>query len=379
MNKDIKVLQIGKFYPIRGGVEKVMYDLMIGLSKQGVSCDMLCASTEHHPAGTIDLNPKARLIIVPTLFNLSATKIAPVMITRLRKIAKQYDIIHVHHPDPMAALALFLSGYKGKVVLHWHSDILKQKMLLKLYSPLQRWLINRADRIVGTTPVYVQESDFLKLVKHKLDWVPIGIDPVVGDFDEITKIRNTYPNKRIVLAVGRLVEYKGYEYLIKAAQKFTDDVQLLIGGKGPLLDTLQNQINELGIADRVKLIGFISDEELPSYFEASSVFCLSSIWKTEAFAIVQIEAMSCGKPVVSTAIPGSGVSWVNSHMESGMVVPIEDSDAIASSVNSILENDSLYLSLAQGSRRRYLAEFTLDKMAVKCIKLYHGLLAYPKK
>jgi len=374
IDKSIKVLQLGKFYPVRGGVEKVMYDLMIGLSEQGVSCDMLCASTEDYPAGTTIVNPKAKLIIVPTLFKLSATKIAPFMITKLRNIANSYDIIHVHHPDPMACLALFLSGYKGKVVLHWHSDILKQKMLLKLYSPLQRWLIKRADRIVGTTPVYVHESDFLKYVKHKLDWIPIGIEPVVGDLKQITKIRNRYPNKKIVLSVGRLVEYKGYEYLIKAAKKFGDDVQLLIGGKGPLLASLEKLVHELGLNDRVEFIGFVSDEMLPSYFEACDVFCLSSIWKTEAFAIVQIEAMSCGKPVVSTDIPGSGVSWVNKHMESGLVVPIQDSDAIATSVRSILEDDQLYMTLAHSSRARYFSEFTLAKMATKCISLYSSIL-----
>jgi rhamnosyl/mannosyltransferase len=154
----MKILQLGKFYPIRGGVEKVMYDLMLGLSEQQVHCDMLCASTEDHPAGTMQLNPYARLIVVPTRVKLAATMLSPGMITTLRKIAKEYAIIHVHHPDPMACLALFLSGYKGKVVLHWHSDILKQKTLLKLYAPLQRWLINRADLIVGTTPVYVRQS-----------------------------------------------------------------------------------------------------------------------------------------------------------------------------------------------------------------------------
>lgn len=94
--------------------------------------------------------------------------LSPAMIFRLRKINKEYDIIHIHHPDPMACLALFLSGYKGPVVLHWHSDILKQKMLLKLYSPLQNWLLRRAKVIVGTTPVYVQESPFWKTYSAKL-------------------------------------------------------------------------------------------------------------------------------------------------------------------------------------------------------------------
>src|SRR5690606_28494093 len=137
----MKVLQVGKFYPIRGGVEKVEYDLMLGLSNQCIRCDMLCASTEDHPGGTIHLNQFATIYVIPTQISVAATKLAPKMISKLRAIAKNYDVIHIHHPDPMACLALYLSHYKGKVVLHWHSDILKQKTLLRLYKPLQDWLI----------------------------------------------------------------------------------------------------------------------------------------------------------------------------------------------------------------------------------------------
>lgn len=135
----LKVLQLGKFFPVKGGVEKVMYDLMMGLSERDVDCDMLCAMEDGNQ-GEIALNAHARLIGCKTLKTVAATKIAPDMVSVLRKICGRYDIIHVHHPDPMACLALFLSGYKGKVVLHWHSDIQKQKMLLHLYHPLQSWI-----------------------------------------------------------------------------------------------------------------------------------------------------------------------------------------------------------------------------------------------
>ena len=157
----MRILQIGKFYPIRGGIEKVMYDITMGLSQRQVYCDMLCASAEKQKPENLLLNDYARILCVSTWKKVAATMLSPAMIFRLRKINKEYDIIHIHHPDPMACLALFLSGYKGPVVLHWHSDILKQKMLLKLYSPLQNWLLRRAKVIVGTTPVYVQESQFL--------------------------------------------------------------------------------------------------------------------------------------------------------------------------------------------------------------------------
>lgn len=370
----MKILQLGKFYPIRGGVEKVMYDLMLGLSEGQVHCDMLCASVEDHPGGTIQLNPYAKLMVVKTRLKLVATMLAPGMITTLRNIAKDYTIIHIHHPDPMACLALFLSGYKGKVVLHWHSDILKQKILLKFYSPLQRWLIDRADLIVGTTPVYVKDSPYLKNAQHKIDFIPIGVEFIQEDKVNVTALRQRYCGKKIIFSLGRLVAYKGYEFLIRAAQDLGQDYKVIIGGTGPLFGELATLIRELGVEDRVELIGFVKDEDLPNYFSACDIFCLSSIWKTEAFAIVQIEAMSYGKPVVSTDIPGSGVSWVNAHGVSGLVVKPQDAKGLARAIKHAFVSSADYRHLSEGSRNRYLTLFTRDKMIHKCMYLYNKII-----
>lgn len=321
INNNFRVLQLGKFYPICGGVEKVAYDLMSGLSEQNVYCDMMCAATSGE-SRTISVNEHAKVICCHTLAKVAATMISPAMIFALKKVQDQYDIIHVHHPDPMACLALLLSGYKGKVVLHWHSDIQKQRILLRLYSPLQKWLIRRADKIVGTSPVYLSESPFLRKVQHKTVCLPIGVDPMCPDAAGVRKIKDRYKGKKIIFSLGRLVTYKGYEFLIAATKYLKDNYMILIGGTGALREKLQEEINSMHLRGKVKLLGHVSDEELPSYYGACDVFCLSSVQKTEAFGIVQIEAMSCGKPVVATKIPHSGVSWVNAHEESGInVVP----------------------------------------------------------
>lgn len=368
--ENIKILQLGKFYPIRGGVEKVMYDLMEGLSQKKIRCDMLCASTEKYDAGTFKINSYSKLIVVPTLMQLSATMLAPAMIRVLWKIARSYDIIHIHHPDPMAAMALFLSGFKGTVILHWHSDILKQKALLKLYAPLQGWLIKRADLIIGTTPIYVQKSPFLKKVQHKINYAPIGIVPVVPRKDKVEVIRAQYKDKILVFSLGRLVEYKGYKYLIQAAKRLDERFHFIIGGKGPLYDELSEMIKTLGLQERVSLIGFVKDDDVMDYYGAADIYCLSSIWKNEAFAIVQIEAMSCGKPIVSTKIPGSGVSWVNQHDATGITVNPQDPRALAEAILAIGNNDILYNRYALGSQKRYRSHFTREKMVEKCLKIY---------
>ncbi len=371
--RKMKVLQVGKFYPVQGGVEKVMYDLMTGLSEAGIDCDMLCAGLEGDNR-EVALNAQARLLICKSWFKLAATMISPAMIGRLRNICGQYDIIHVHHPDPMACLALFCSGYKGKVVLHWHSDILKQKFLLQLYRPLQNWLIRRADLIVGTTPVYLEESPFLMNVQQKTACVPIGIDAIQPDLAAIEAIRNQYPGKKIIFSLGRLIGYKGYTYLVDAARFLDDRYLILIGGTGPLQETLQRQIESSGLTEKVKMLGYISDKDLPAYYGACDLFCLSSIQKTEAFGIVQIEAMSCGKPVVATRIPHSGVAWVNAEQESGINVPPENAKELAEAIHSILKDEKVYAGFSHRAKIRYESWFTQDKMIQKCLDLYQGLM-----
>ena len=362
----MKILQLGKFYPIEGGVEKVMYDLLVGLSECGIPCDMLCAYAGKGYT-EVELTPQNRIFCTRTLLKKYATMISPSMIVRLRKIAYQYDIIHVHHPDPMAALALWLSGYKGKVVLHWHSDIVKQKKLLSFYLPLQRWLIHRADLIVGTTPVYIASSYHLMDVQQKCTYLPIGITPIEPQVFDVECIKNRYAGKKIIFSLGRLVHYKGYRYLIDAAKYLDDNYIVLIGGSGALHDDLQRQIDENGLNDKVKLLGRIDDKYLAAYYGACDVYCLSSIMKTEAFAIVQIEAMSCGKPVVSCNIEGSGVPWVNKNGESGLVVPVEDGKALADAILQISSEPELYHQLSLGAKMRFMHLFTKDKMISRCL------------
>ena len=365
----MKVLQLGKFYPIRGGVEKVMWDLTSGLSARGIDCDMLCAELEKDEI--IHLNEHGRVICLKAWMKKAATMIAPKMITWLRKHKDEYDIIHVHHPDPMACLALRLSGYKGRVILHWHSDILKQKTLLKFYAPLQRWLIRRAGTIIGTTPVYLKESPYLQDAQDKTVAVPIGIEPVTFDPTLSEQWKMRYPGKKLVVSIGRLVPYKGYPYLISAARQLGPGYQVLIVGDGPIRESLENDIRINGVEGTVKLLGYVEDNEAHALLAACDVFVLSSVMKTEAFGIVQIEAMSLGKPVIATKIPESGVSWVNADGVSGLNVPVRDATALAEAIRRICSDDSLHQVLAQGARNRYLESFTIERMIEKTIKVYN--------
>ena len=365
----MKILQLGKFYPIRGGVEKVMWDLTMGLREKGVDCDMLCAKLD---ADAFEGDDEGKVITVRALSKKAGTMLAPEMISRLRKICSAYDIIHIHHPDPMAALALRLSGYKGRVILHWHSDILSQKTLKFFYKPLQEWLLRRADRIVCTTPAYLSESPDLDGFRDKGCAVPIGIKPLAEvPQEEIARFRDRHAGKKIILSVGRLIPYKGYDNLVEAAKYLPEDHIVLIGGDGPLRKNLEEQISTLGLKNKVLLLGYLPKETLPLLFAASDVFVLSSVMKTEAFGIVQIEAMSAGKPVVATKIPESGVSWVNLDGVSGLNVEPGDPKAIADAVEGILRD---YDRFSEGAAKRFRENFTEDKMIERIVRIYEELL-----
>ena len=381
----MRILQLGKFYPIRGGVEKVMWDFTEGLSLRGVDCDMLCAmlpsddvdEEQKSMAGregrntVIHLNPHGRVICVPAVAKKAATMISPAMVRWLRSHRGDYDIVHVHHPDPMAALALRLSGFKGKVIVHWHSDILKQRLLFWFYKPLQDWMLRRAWKVVGTTPVYVHESPHLAAFQDKVAWVPIGVRPVEYDPARAAALRARFPGKKIVFSLGRLVGYKGYAYLVAAARSLGDGYRVVIGGGGPLRDELNALIVAENVENIVYLQGYLSNEDVSAWYGACDLFVLSSIWKTEAFAIVQVEAMSCGKPVVATKIPGSGVSWVNGDGESGVNVEPCDADALAGAIKSLTGDEATYHDYSLGARRRYERMFTFDMMIDNVLKIYN--------
>lgn len=381
----MKILQIGKFYPIRGGVEKVMWDLSRGLNSRGIHCDMLCAMLPSDAIDEADI-PRARtegrlrIIAFPgsgtcycvkAFAKAAATMISPAMIAWLRKHKTGYDIIHIHHPDPMACLALRLSGYKGKVVLHWHSDILKQKGLLRLYTPLQKWLIRRADRIVGTTPVYVGASPALARAGGKLSYIPIGIE---DNMRSDVHAGNAGDSVRTIFSMGRLVPYKGFCHLIDAAKYLPADYRIVIGGEGPLHRELQQRIDALDSPCKVELKGYLSNGEAREMFNGCDIFVLPSVMKTEAFGIVQLEAMSCSKPVVATRIPGSGTSWVNEDGVSGINVPVADPGAIADAVMNICSDPATYGDYCRCARKRYEGMFTLDGMIDNAINLYESCL-----
>ncbi|MBB1201477.1 glycosyltransferase [Enterobacteriaceae bacterium 89] len=368
----MKVLQVSKFYPpIHGGIEQVAFDISEGIAKSSEQAvDVLCVDPigERKDDGKLCYKVYRQKLFA----QLFSTPLSLSLITKWRAIRNQYDVIHVHLPNPLAVLALFLFPPKGKVVLHWHSDIVKQKKLLLLFAPLQKWILDRSTAIIVTSPVYGESSPTLQPYQDKIVCIPIGVDTRVMPLNEelVASIRHRYENKKIVFSLGRLVYYKGMEYLIEAAKTLPDDYIVLIGGTGPLIDSLKQKVINNGLSDKVILLGSIHYSDLASYYKACDVFCLPSIHESEAFGVVQLEAMSFSRPLVSTNIPRSGVAWVNQHNETGIVVEPNDANALAKGIVSVVDGGEIY---SKGAKARFDTMFTKELMVKNIINLYSNL------
>lgn len=373
----MKVLHLSKFYPPElGGIESVVYDLVESSNSLGVKADVLCFSK--NVTRIVEERDNGYLVIrAPVLLDVSSAPISFSYAYSLFNIASRYDVLHIHLPNPMAALSVFFMSalLTKKIVLHWHSDIVKQKTLLKFYLPLQNWLLNRADLIIGTSLPYIQSSKQLSKYVDKCYSVPIGIKPgrFIKLFDADNPIRNKFKNRKIVFSLGRLVYYKGFEYLVQSAVRLDSEYLVIIGGTGPLYQKLKNMIDELDLHQKVILLGRVDDEDLGMYYNACDVFCLPSIEKSEAFGVVQIEAMSLGKPIVATNIEGSGTSWVNKNGYSGINVEIKNPDMLADAIQCICACPNEYLKYSAQAMSHFNDNFTRDKMVNEIVRLYHSI------
>jgi rhamnosyl/mannosyltransferase len=371
---EYKVLQVGKFfYPDKGGIEsttKFIFDHFV--HDENVN-DVICF--KRGKGSQKIYYGKSFVLKCGTAFHVASTPISFKFFYWFRKLRNNYDIIHIHAPNPLAAVALFLFPPKGKVLLHWHSDILTHKFLYFFFRSFENHLLKRADLILGTSPVYVQHSPSISRYDFKANYISSSTAESNFEVNEerVNEIKNEYDGRKIIFALGRFIYYKGFEYLIEAAKYLSDDFVILIGGAGPMKEKYVALIKEYNLYNKVYLISDISQNELGNYYKACDVFCLPSTEKTEAFGLVLVEAMVFGKPVLATNIAGSGTSWVNVNNVTGINVEPKNGKALAEGVLKIMEEGN-YKRFCINSRKRYEEKFTNTKFIDKLIKYYIQLI-----
>jgi len=372
----MKALQISKFYPpVMGGIESAAWELTEGLNRAGLRTDVLCSN--QRSVTIIDRFAAGYDVVrAASMGMLLSTSMAPAMLREARRMSGGCDVVHVHMPDPMAAIAVWATRPRSRLVVHWHSDVIRQRKALKLYEPLQQWLLARADAIVATSQAYADASAPLRRWRDKVAVIPIGISDNRTDAcsEKAAAIRKRFRNRRIVFSLGRMTYYKGFEVLIEAATALPDDAVVLIGGDGELLEHFHELILRRGLPGKVHLLGHINDDDLPSYFEACDVFCLSSTARAEAYGVAMLEAMVMGKPIVASDIDGSGVPWVNLDGRTGLNVPVGQPAPLAEALVRLLGDPALRRRLGDAARERYLHDFNAELMTRRMIELYQRLV-----
>jgi glycosyltransferase involved in cell wall biosynthesis len=360
------VLHIGKFYrPHLGGIETHVESLCQGLRKSMDVRVLVASNHRYRENSVIDGIPVTRVHVPVTI---AGAPICPGMLWHIRK--NHPDIIHLHLPNPTGVLAVLASGYRGRVIVTWHSDIVRQRRLAQLYRPIERVLLNRCATIIASSPAYIASSPVLREHADRCRPIPFGIDAEKFDVRHVDQsllrdLRQRF-GPRMILSVGRLVYYKWIQFLIQAMAKV--DAKLVIIGEGPMRPSLEQEVAALGIADRVIFLGRVHDN-LATYFHATDVFALPSCERSEAFGIVQLEAMASGKPVINTQID-SGVPYVSLDGITGITVPPRSSEAMATALNRLFEDTELRRRMGHAGRHRVQTEFNLELMVQRTMDIY---------
>jgi rhamnosyl/mannosyltransferase len=355
----MKIVHAAKHYvPDGGGMETVLRDLCDGTARRW-DVEVIAAApigrTVRETIGGV------RVVRAASYGKAASVPLCPTLPIELWRA--HADCVVLHEPNPIAGTSLFVRTPAPHLVVWHHSDLVRPFWAPPTYGRIQRALYRRADCVIVSSPALAAESS---LVRHarRVAVIPFGIDLSRYTAIDPLVLGRVQAQLRVVegprmLFVGRLVYYKGLEVLLEAMTRAPGS--LVIVGEGPLEGTLRRLIAEKGLGHRVLFAGRVPDSDLPAYYHACDLFVLPSIARTEAFGVVQIEAMAAGRPVVSTRLP-TGVPWVNEDGVSGAVVPPRDSAALAAALTRLLTDEVMRRRLGSGARRRAESMFTRERM-----------------
>ncbi len=380
----MKVLQIPNYqYPHIGGIEQVARDIANALQEDNsIEQKMICFNEDaadgdyvcHRKETVHDVVDGVEVIRCGCIAKVASQSISPTYPVELKKVLKEFapDVVILHYPNPfVTSFFLPMLSKETKLIVYWHLDITKQKLLGKLFHGQNMRLLKRADKIVATSPNYIEGSPYLSQFKDKCIVIPNCIRTERLEVTELVQrkaldIRAKNKDKTLVFACGRHVPYKGMTYLVKASKYLDNSFRIFIGGKGELTEEL---IKEAKGDSKITFLGRVSDDDLKAYFTACDIFAFPSITKNEAFGIALAEAMYMGLPAVTFTIPGSGVNYVSINNETGIECPNGDSKAFANALVKLSQDEELSKRYAENARKHIEENFMYIQFKNNIIKM----------
>jgi glycosyltransferase involved in cell wall biosynthesis len=361
----IKVLHIYKdYHPVLGGIEnhiRVLAEAQAAAGHQVIV--LVCDPGQHTRIRELNGVKVIKAGRLTTVASMPISLTQPVILARLRP-----DVVHIHSPYPLGEVSNWLIG-RGKVtIITYHSDVVRQQRWLRLYGPLLRRVLRAADRIIATSPRYIETSPWLWPVREKCVVVPLGVD-----MTRFMAVQQPYAGPFTLLFVGRLRYYKGLDTLLQALTH-VPEARLTVVGEGPMREKWEALSQSLGLTDRVVFAGEVEDADLARWYHRAHLFVLPANTRAEAFGTVLLEAMAAGLPCITTEV-GTGTSWVVQHGITGLVVPPRNPEALAGAIRQLLTDPDVRWRMGRRGQQRARQEFSQQRMVQGVMDLYQAMLA----
>lgn len=364
----MKIVHIFKhaFPDVIGGIEKVIDDLASHQAQIGHNVVVIATSKYIEP-GIVKRKGYTIYFCRPNL-TIGSTPFSMDMFLNVRKLVLDADIINSHFPYPFSDLCLLLSKTNAKIVVTYHSDIVRQRFLKIVYWPLMQLAFKRVCKIIATSKNYLSTSTFLNKKKQIVNVVPIGIE---DKFDANKVDPDSISFKDYFIFVGEFRYYKGLHILIEAASEIDNDI--LIIGAGAIKDELITKANHLGLKN-VHFLGRLDDDEKQKYLQNALAVVFPSHMRSEAFGITLVEGAMNGKPMISCEI-GTGTSYINLDQVTGIVCKPRDVKEFTEAMNLLANNKKLIERMGAAARERYLKLFQVENMTSQYMKIYENLIS----
>ena len=359
------------YYPdTTGGIEQVIFQLCQGSRVLGVESQVLTISQDPSPARLQVADHQVTR--TKENFNLASTGLSMRVFSQFKEMAAEADLVHFHFPWPLMDLVHFATGHGRPTVLSYHSDIVKQRTLLKLYGPLMKRFLRSMDRIVVASPNYLASSEVLKPFADKTMVIPYGLDQSAypkASTEILKRFRKSLPEK-FFLFVGVLRYYKGLDSLLNALESV--DYPVVILGSGPQEIELKAQAQKLQLRN-VLFLGRMDDEEKVCLLQMCYALVFPSHLRSEAFGISLLEASMYGKPMISCEI-GTGTTYVNIHEDTGLAVPPDSPVALREAMHRLWNNPEETQRFGKNARARFQELFTADRMCESMVQVYNEVI-----
>lgn len=367
----IRVLHVYRTYfpETQGGLEEAIRQMCLASQSHGIESKVLTLAKVDR---TKELHFNEAIVIqVPLQIEPASCSMGFGLFKEYRRQAEWADVIHLHYPWPFVDVVHLLSGVRKPVLMTYHSDIIRQRMLNRLYSPLRSLLFKATDHVVTTSPNYLRTSETLQRLRKPTSVIPLALNEnsyAPPTHQALTQVDREY-GRDFFLFVGVLRYYKGLHHLIEAAA--IAKLPVVIAGKGPEMSRLQGLIDEYG-ASSVRLIGYVDDDMKQALYKNCRAVVFPSCERSEAFGMTLLEGMMNKRPLISCEI-GTGTSFVNQHNETGVVVPPSDPQALASAMQMLLEDNELASRYGDAAYNRFKKHFSSDSMGASYAERYKAL------